>query len=461
MVDRPRVSPSQISRYEDCARKWGYTYIEGIREPSSKAQVEGKRLHGKAEALLRDGVHPGTDSDGKLIAAAMRPGYLPIPRPGLLVEYEFELPVAREEFSFYGFIDCLVPPDESGVAVVVDHKFVKDLKWAKSDTQLRDDVQSTIYQWAAIHSFDVIHGAESRWIYYQKGSTKIQKAACHRTRGEIGRALLPIIDTARELVQLRRKGDMASLPGNPDACEAYGGCHYRNICPAYGGRKMFTFAAKTNSGQIPPTGDLDMSMMEQLKALKQRNGKGVPAKPETKTAEVESPKVAAKKPGFLKGVNPPKEPEVEAASEAPPIEIAAEPIEKKKVGRPRKVEASKAVVEFQGQEIKGLGRVTVPAKHITVMFNCAVVKTNGDAPPTQLIELLAPIAKQVAEDAAVEHWAAIEYGGGKTKLASAFSQWLEESAWTGTIYANERSAETQAVLEVLNDRAHVVIRALA
>ena len=102
-----------------------------------------------------------------------------------------------------------------------------------------------------------------------------------------------------------------------------------------------------------------------------------------------------------------------------------------------------------------------PASRLTVLFNCAILKRPGDAAdPVQLIDLLGPIMRAVADQASKAHWLLIPYNDGKAMLAHAFDQWLDESGWKGTVFVDEASMESMAVREVLLAHADVVVRGL-
>jgi len=99
---------------------------------------------------------------------------------------------------------------------------------------------------------------------------------------------------------------------------------------------------------------------------------------------------------------------------------------------------------------------------LTVLYNVAITKRPGEnADPVQLVDLLAPLMRQVADENSKAHWSLIEFGQGKALLAHAFDKWLEESQWKGTVYDNGRSEEAYAVKAVLDAHADVVCTGLA
>lgn len=500
---RVRVSASQIQGFESCQIKWAIRYILGIEEPSSPAQEYGTRAHARVERYLAHGEHPGDDEIGITIQAAMRPGLLPPPIVGVRVEHEFSLPLGGGH-EFIGFIDAVREPVDAR-ALVLDHKFVRSLRWAKSESELRTDPQSVAYARAALDLFPGVREVDARWIYYQKGTRIVERRSVVRTLDEIGRAWTPLEAKARDLVRLRQaKVEPQSLQGNEEACDSYGGCPHQRSCAFYQRRARGKFGRAT-------TGDQEMttSLLEKLKAMKAAEAAPAQAAPPppaeaapAQAAAPTPPAAAAPAPAMsalaklqalkgAKGANPPakQEPAPAASPALKPHEQAA----LDKIRATKAAQSAEAVVaDISDQAVAALSSVvgalakaeektaapaekpkraaratasqpaSAKASTLSILFGCAVVKQPGDsAMPVQLVELLGPIMREVADSAAKAHWALIPYAEGKALLAHAFDAWLTESGWKGTIYVDERSAESQAVREVLLAHADVVLRGVA
>lgn len=440
--ERVRISASQIAGFEACQVAWAFRYIAGVKPPQTSAQEAGTRHHARVERYLGSGEHPGDDAEGRLIQAAMRPGILPPPIVGLRVEHEFSLPLGGGH-EFIGFIDAVREPID-GRALVVDHKFVAALKWAKSESELRKDPQPASYARAAVEMFPGVREIEARWVYYQKGSTKVQAVSLVRSIEEIERAWRPIEAKARDLVRLRQaKVDPQSLVGNSESCGSYGGCPHRADCSHYQRTAGFGSSFRTAKGATEMSG----SLLDKLKALKETQAGAQAAPAQAVPAKAEpAPVSALAKLQALKGAtgaNPP------AKAEPAPVP-APTPIAEEKAAELAKPKRAKAPASQPA---------SAKASALTVLFGCAVVKQPGDsALPVQLVELLAPLMRDVADAAEKAHWALIPYNEGKAMLAHAFDKWLADSAWKGSIYVDERSLESQAVREVLLAHADVVVR---
>ena len=130
-----RVSASQIKTWNDCPRKWGFKYIDGLEDPPSKAAILGSKVHAELERYLEGGDIDEASDAGKIAATAL--DLLPEPRVDLSVEEEvvFEL----DGVTFRGFVDLIDPAGPT----IFDHKTSSDPKrWGLTEETLVDDVQA-------------------------------------------------------------------------------------------------------------------------------------------------------------------------------------------------------------------------------------------------------------------------------------------------------------------------------
>ena len=497
---RVRVSASQIDGFNACQIAWAIRYILGVKTPSTSAQEIGTRAHARVERYLAHGEHPGDDEIGILIQAAMRPGMLPPPIVGLRLEHEFTLPLDGGH-EFIGFIDCVREPID-GRALVIDHKFVGSFRWAKTKSDLESDPQSISYARAAVDLFPRVREVEGRWLYYQKGSRKVQPVSVVRSLEEVDRAWRPIEAKARDLVRLRQaKVDPQSLQGNEEACGSYGGCPHQRSCAFYQRRARGKFGRATTGDQEMTTSLLEklkamkaaeaapvqaaaptppaaatpapaMSALAKLQALKGAKGANPPATVEAAPAPAAKPlslkpheEAALAKLRSAKAAEvaaPSALPEVDAAPAPAPKPLSLKPHEEAALAKAEEKTAAPAEKPKRAARAPASQPASAKASTLSILFGCAVVKQPSDsAMPVQLVELLGPIMREVADSAAKAHWALIPYAEGKALLAHAFDAWLTESGWKGTIYVDERSAESQAVREVLLAHADVVLRGVA
>jgi hypothetical protein len=234
-----RISPTQIGKLRQCERIIGFEYVEDLKAPATEKMLFGKNVHKQLEKWLSKGVVPDKSSEGRVADQGIQCGWLPVPSDELLVECKFEIPF-HERTALIGYIDCVIPPLNGEVPVVIDHKSTSDLRWAKTSDQLVTDPQALIYcAWAALEYKTTI--VKARWIYYAasnpargarkpRGAKPVELALdVASTNFQTSWALLEA-DVMR-IVDIRGRGVKGlELDPSPESCGAYGGCFYRDRC---------------------------------------------------------------------------------------------------------------------------------------------------------------------------------------------------------------------------------------
>lgn len=252
--ERLLFSASQVTLYRECARKWAWRYLAGIKSPQHAAAALGQEVDDEQlQPYLRDGrpLDFSRQSGSGYIAAAGL-AYLPQPKtPGLVVQKYFCIPSptwidkigpegrSREHigFAFQGYMDLwlpdskLVPDMPGGAPFVGDFKTTGDLKWAKTEKDLATDVQAQLYATAAMFSTGA-RTVDLAWIYFQTRGTRKSKRTYLRVVGDqVAEQFGKINETALEMREARIANPAPlDLPPNPEMCEAYGGCPYRDRC---------------------------------------------------------------------------------------------------------------------------------------------------------------------------------------------------------------------------------------
>ena len=248
------LSPSQIDRWDQCKRWWAFQYIAGIRSPSHSSAVLGSLVHAHLESWLSSGIPPGsklaTERNGKPIEASrgMQAKAIQIaqrmirhlPPPGIATtERSFYLTTQRGhhytgfiDFSFDGRLYQIV---DFPVPVVGDHKSTGNLKYAKTEADLHNDLQGVIYALAGFLGFEI----EDLLLFWNYGTTKGRDPQTHPVKT---RVTLPSVlekfenviePVAEEILWHRRaKTDplLFPLPPKLKACSAYGGCPHQKRC---------------------------------------------------------------------------------------------------------------------------------------------------------------------------------------------------------------------------------------
>lgn len=519
-----KVSASQLKTSKRCLRKWGFRILDGIPEPQTPAQAQGIAGHAKIEAYLKTGAHPGDDKIGKLIQKAMRPGILPIPGPGLLIEHNFTMPLSSGA-EFIGFIDLLVPPDLEGYAGVKDHKFTSSAYWAMTVPDLRDDPQGVSYSKYAIVHWPAAKGVDNTWIYYDHKAGNVLPIMLRRERADVEASWRVLEAEANKLVQIRRLPNARAqdLPGDEtlEACRDFKGCPYVDRCdigkrsrPGTFSGKTFTrganFSSTTNSSSSDVNnrkGEKQMAktLQQQLdELLAKKKGQAPATAPATATpvqatapatapaspaqatapatAPVTAPAATAEKPKKktlaemqaergAKGVNPP----APASAAALPTQATPPAVLPPAAPPPVTSVAAAGAVENVPQQVPAGGEASpepvkktrakkekeTAADVFLVLNRAAVMKLpEGMAKPVHLIDLISPIMREVADANKAAHWGMIPYDS-KARLAHAFDKWLDETNWKGTLLVDPSTLEAQAVSEVLKHHADFYVWGLS
>jgi hypothetical protein len=222
------LSASQIERYDLCKRRWGLEYIAGIRSPPHPSAQLGTDIHKQLEDWLHTGTPPNKNIKAGQVAARMV-RHLPPPGTGT-VERKFHF-TTRNGIHFTGVIDW------SGIfedwPTTIDHKSTSNLQYAKTEADLHNDPQALLYTLAGCEGF----GTDSMQLFWNYGCTKGAVAEVRAVKTRVRLAVVEekferiIEPVAAEMVELRTsKPDPMSLPPNPAACGAFGGCPHQNIC---------------------------------------------------------------------------------------------------------------------------------------------------------------------------------------------------------------------------------------
>ncbi len=226
--DGDYFSASQLEAFQDCPRKWGWKYLDGIEAPPNPYAAFGLRLHRQIELYLTKGTPFDLTTDaGEAAMAGLH--YLPKPgTPGLTVEGKFILDGWGHRFLGYKDIQIIQP---GLVPKVADHKSTGNFKWAKTPDELKTNIQAVLY------ATDVMVKTGSQdcdllWIYYKRTKPFAAKPVTVRVnRTELEPTLVQIKDLADGMATIKAsRASAIDLPTNLEACGKYGGCPYVNRC---------------------------------------------------------------------------------------------------------------------------------------------------------------------------------------------------------------------------------------
>jgi len=217
-----RLSASQVQTFSDCQRKWAWRYVAGVEEPPNASAELGRNVHGVLEQYLNGGEIDFTTEIGYIAASGLE--HLPKPgTPGLLVEQEFHF-IGPSGHSYLGYKDLELP------GAVYDHKTTSNLRWQKTEDELRKDIQATLYAVDYFRKHPEESDVELRWVYYQTKNTKKSAITKIRVNQEEAWSRFLDIEKTAEQMALASTQEPLDLPANVNHCSAYGGCPHQGRC---------------------------------------------------------------------------------------------------------------------------------------------------------------------------------------------------------------------------------------
>lgn len=226
----PLFSATQVDTRDDCARKWGFYKIEGIKGAQNRFAARGEELHKIAEEFLIDGKAPPESDAGKVFKAGLR--HLPAPGTCLAVEEKFLWYPAGEAFGFSGRKDWLEKVTGDLVRVG-DHKTTTSANWIKPVEALRAHPQPLIYGAHVFVEHPWLPTVDFRWLYYiwEPRRPHAEPRDWQMSASEIEDGFGKIVEKCRQMATWLKQGVRANeLPYDVDACDKYGGCPYREHC---------------------------------------------------------------------------------------------------------------------------------------------------------------------------------------------------------------------------------------
>jgi hypothetical protein len=173
-----------------------------------------------------------------------------------------------------GYIDVLDISADS--PVVLDHKTTGDLKWAKTEADLREDVQMVLY---GSYALDVVAsmGVDTdtvkagHIVYLTKGAPLAKRTEVTFTRAMLALERKKLEQTVEEMKVSARARTPDAVPGEASSCNKYGGCHFKDKCAALGALATIevpSFVRNANSPIPTPSKETEpMSTVDPLAAL--------------------------------------------------------------------------------------------------------------------------------------------------------------------------------------------------
>ena len=243
----PNISPSQISTWRLCHRKFGFTYLSGEpRPPATKAMLIGTALHSKVEQVFATGQPDysfATDHDEE--ASRLLPVILPyLPTEAIS---EQKVSVVLGGVTFAGRFDWLAPA--GSFWELGDLKTTSNLKYAKTELELSTDPQVLVYSQAQTQTQP--GNIVCRWLYVQtRGTPHVREVV---TRPDFTALDQLIADGQAIDVAWATRTRPEDLEPNTSACDAFGGCPFRAKCVIDPGERLIALQRRMG---IPSMGGM-------------------------------------------------------------------------------------------------------------------------------------------------------------------------------------------------------------
>lgn len=464
-------SASQVETYLLCRRKWAFAKIAKLRYPAKPSAALGSAVHEELERYLAGEPLDFSRDDQAGYIAASGVHLLPEPgAPGMNIEKPFDFSSVRTCFRWLGRKDIeiedtrIFPEDPEnpgaelgGVPGVSDHKTTSGIGWAKKPEDLEFDVQANLYGYELLTSKDAPAG-DLVWTYYQtKGGRRAKRTHLRVFRPHVERMFGLIEDVAEEMAAYETEFELGhggqdpvafvqTMPANPTACTAFGGCEHQHVC---------VLSLRERMRSIMPGVSL-------LDSLKKRAQEG--AAPEATPVNVNPPaEDVATPPAPPVVAEPTPEPAPEPAAPLVVADAAPEstPV-KRGPGRPRKTPAT--APETSPEPAPADGNT---AKPYTLFVNCYPVPSPGrrmrearGLHSSQLVELARHVISGSPDAENIADYRFAPYGQGPGMLVVAVRHVITSDKFAANeVYVDTRTPEGAILLDVLMAHAHEIVRA--
>lgn len=259
-----RLSVSQVEKFDPvssvwgCNRRWWFRYVARLEEPQTVSQAEGIRLHEQIEHYLKT----GQDVLGPLACSGR--SFIPAPGSGLLVEHEIpEGTLKALGIPFAGRIDVVNLRDlrqtedgTEGEIELVDWKTTSNLKYAKTEEQLRSSVQMSGYAKWGMDTYKTESARLTHGVFQTKstGSRRISCTVDYETVTYNWRRVEGVVG---EMVGVAKEVDVSKIPANTSACRVGRfECPFLKRCPRSGGNAFMDllsrFSPSAPAASAPP-----------------------------------------------------------------------------------------------------------------------------------------------------------------------------------------------------------------
>ena len=202
--------------------------------PQSASQALGEAIHLEVEQYLLDGKAPTLPS----VENAMKKGYVPPTGGAYLVEEpkDYGMRMLAAGVPVKGRIDLLIPPASGAhIVKVVDWKSASSFRYVPEPDVLTRDVQGILYLKYAFENYPFAQLGQFRHVYLLTKGTGSKKVDAEVVdRSFVDGQWAHIEQTVEEMkaTATRPLPVVAQTQANLSHCSNYGGCSFRDRCPA-------------------------------------------------------------------------------------------------------------------------------------------------------------------------------------------------------------------------------------
>jgi CRISPR/Cas system-associated exonuclease Cas4 (RecB family) len=228
------VSATQIKQHRSCALQWYLQRVEGWQMPQSPSQALGEAIHKQVEDYLLSAAEPTLGS----VRVAIEKGLVPPTGGAYLVEEpkDYAMVIRCADVPVKGRIDLLIPPLAGFPRVrVIDWKSASSFRYVPEPDTLTRDVQGVLYLKYAFSNYPFATEGQFRHVYLLTkgtGSKKVDAEVVDREFIDAQWAHIEATVEDMKATATRPLPVVAQTQANLSHCSAYGGCSFRDRCPA-------------------------------------------------------------------------------------------------------------------------------------------------------------------------------------------------------------------------------------
>jgi hypothetical protein len=300
-----KLSPTQIqdadgSTREGCLRKWHFRRVQRLETPGVEVGQEsrdwGEEGHEQLATYLRGGERPSRPDVLRLLPLIPEPGrdlfveeYLSLTIAGQRVTAKLDLAHARRLSVARAMLGDPGLVDPADTVEVADWKFSSSRRYLP--TTPAGNLQMALYAEAWLE-----RGAPAvrqTLAYIIKSPQDLVPVTRLVRRGDLRPELERAAAVVERMLEAREQSDPERVPGNPQACAAYGGCPYLERCSVARFDPLRRVLGDAAADEIQRRAGLPVALIEKRDTKEQNvsildrinKGKSAPATPAPTAAE--------------------------------------------------------------------------------------------------------------------------------------------------------------------------------